>query len=281
MNDLLHSSTALNNLDKFHDKFIIYVEGKDDKTFWSYFFESVVDKYHIKVAGGVNELKKYAEMVVSDDINIIIASDSDYEVLFDNHTKHTKIVYTCGYSIENMMHCPKNLNNVIKKRCRLDHSPDDVAHKWMESFCDEVKELLVMDMANEYYGKGKSIMGDSCQKFLTSGNSSRLSTQKIDNFQKNIEFCFHDHEIIAIQNLIKKSEMPTNKIIRGKFLVSAIINFLKQQCTKDGGSPKSLNIETLFNLTVDGCKSCKEHCVSYNKMCISCSDAIDSLDCIY
>lgn len=278
MNELLHSPIALNNLSKFHNKLVVCVEGKDDRTFWSYFFKSTKREFHIKLVGGVEELKKYAEMIVSDNVNIIIASDSHYDVIFNNHRQHKKIIYTHGHSIENIMYCHKNLNELLKKMRRLDYTPDDTAHKWIESFCEDAKELMVFDMANEYYGKEVNIMSVSCQKFLKNNSSSILSKQKIEDFLNGINSNFQQNEIDAIKKLIEDSEMPVNKIIRGKFLTNGIINFLKQECKRDEGSCKTFTIESLFIHTVDGCQSCNEHCDSYVKMHKSCIDAINSLE---
>ena len=282
MNNLLHTSKGLNNLRKFHKKIVIYVEGQDDKTFWSYFFESIVgNKFRIKIApGGVEGLKKYAERVVSENIEIIIASDSHYDLIFDNHIQHQRIVYSYGHSIENTMYCPNNLNKIIKNRCRLDYLPSNTAQLWLEAFCDDLKELLVFDVANIYYGKGKTVMGTTCNKFLKRNDCPNLSKTKINKFLDEINHFFHEHEIDTIKQLIRESEKPFEQIIRGKFLTNGIINLIKQENKKL--NPK-LKIKTfpkdeLYNLTIDGCQSCIKHCESYYKMCQSCTDAIDSLN---
>jgi len=279
LNELIHSSSALNVLSKFHNKCVIYVEGTDDRTFWGYFFESIAqNKFHIKVAGGVEELKKYAQMVVSDDIDVIIASDSHYDVLFGIHTQHKKIVYTEGHSIENIMYCPNNLNKAIRKRCRLDYTPFDTAHIWIEAFCEDLMELLVFDMANEFYGKGISVMSTSCERFLKRRGSPNLSKEKVEDFLNKIRIKFQEQEIATIKNSIEKSEIPVHRIVRGKFLRNGIINLIKQESRKVGKGNKTFTRDDLFDLTVDGCQSCNEHCDGYRNMCQSCIDAVNSLN---
>ena len=279
MNKLLHTSNGLNNLEKFYGKPVIYVEGKDDIIFWNSFFSAITDRnLQIKPAGGVEELKEYIKMVVNNDSNIIIASDSHYDVIFDNVTDHPRIIYTFGHSIENTMYCPNNIDKLIEKRCRLCKMPTSIGQNWADEFFDSLYDFLLYDMANEYYNKSLTIMGDSCHKYLDKKNSPYLSKEKIDDKIDLCEKHFDDRDIERIKCLIEKSEKPIFKIIRGKFFTIAILNLIKQQIKKNGSEKTTLTIQHLFDTTVDGCHSCTIKCDEFKIMNKSCEIAIQSLN---
>ena len=278
MSKLIHTHKGFHNLPKFHKKVVVYVEGRDDRVFWSYIFNSIAENQtHIKIAGGVNELHKYLNMVVKDDENVIIASDSHYDVLFNNHVTHQRIVYTDGHSIENTMYCPTNINKLIKKRCRLDYTPHDIAQNWLTDFSTHLDEFLLYDIANEYYKKSLPVMGTTCHQYLVNKRSPYLSKEIIDKSVNNIKAHFSDDEINKVKNIISQSGKPIHKIVCGKFFAGAIINFLKQQVKLHKETDKQISIEHLFDLMVDGCLSCTDACEGFKNSYKSCSIAINSI----
>lgn len=257
---------------------MVYVEGKDDKVFWSNLFGKIVkNATHVKIAGGVEELYKYLHMVVEEDGNMIIASDSHYDVILNNHSHHPRVVYTDGHSIENTMYCPTNINKILKKRCRLDYTPHDVAQNWLKEFCAYLDELLIYDVANEYYSKNLSVMGATCHQYLASRKSPYMSKDIIDKKLDNIRPHFSSDEINDVKNIISKSEKPIHKIICGKFFAGAIINLLKQQIELHKETKKQISIEHLFDLMVDGCLSCTDICEDFKSSYNSCRIAVNSI----
>lgn len=109
MSDTIYSADAINVLNKFHRcEQLIYVEGEDDILFWDTLFQCCgIEEYKIEPKDGVEELNKYINKLETEELNIIIATDSDYYIFNKHPPKNRRIIRTIGYSIENTLYAPK------------------------------------------------------------------------------------------------------------------------------------------------------------------------------
>ena len=97
-----YSSDAIENRAAFFDKnFTVYVEGPEDILFWDNLFqEAGLDDFHIEDVGGSENLEPFIQEILQNDLNIIVACDSDYAKLDNSLVVNDKIIYTHGFSIE-------------------------------------------------------------------------------------------------------------------------------------------------------------------------------------
>lgn len=231
MAELNYSSQALNTLDRFHRaKYVVYVEGDDDKPFWREIFRIAgVEDLHLKIAGGRSEIEKYEQLIIEESVNIVVARDSDYTDLFAKQVDHPRIVYTYGYSIENTLYCPKNIAVAISILSRSADEDVEKVESWLAKLADEIRPLLIHDVANELFGKGTKVLGKNCSRFLKSGSSMEMSQVKIDAYLESIAGQFTDTELEEVANLVNGYSKGQIFLIRGHFLSNAIINFVKRE----------------------------------------------------
>ncbi len=231
MAELNYSSQALNTLDRFHRaKYIVYVEGDDDRPFWREIFRIAgIEDVYLKVAEGRSEIEKYEKLIVENSVNIVVARDSDYTNLFANQIDHPRIIYTYGYSIENTLYSPRNIAVAISILSRSAEEDVEKVKDWLAEFVSEIRPLLIHDIANELFGKGTQILGNNCTRFLKSGSSVAVSRTKIDTYLETVQEQFTDEELETVTNLLDEYSREHVFLVRGHFLSNAIINFVKKE----------------------------------------------------
>lgn len=262
---LSYSTDALNVKSLFYNKsFIVYVEGQDDINFWDNLFSNVSHlPYQIEESpGGITGLRDYMEKIVNEDAKIIIACDSDYFTIdsIEKPYKHERIIRTYGYSIENSMYCPHNINQLIRRygRVRKDYTP--IVEEWYENFVKESEILLIYDLANHLFSKGIQILGDKCIRFLNNDKSPNISQAKIQKFIVEISKNFEEEQIEQSRVLISNSNKELRFLIKGHFLTNGVLNLIKETIRKETRSNVSINIDSLYALTVTCVGRCKNNC---------------------
>lgn len=248
MDDFLHSHEAENVLDLFYDaNVIVYVEGADDIPFWQLIFDKLSNlETEIIDVGGSLELRKYSEDVTNNNINAVIACDSDFEIL-KGISGSCNIIRTYGYSIENSLICEKTIESILKNLAKLStkNSPKKVISKWMAIFFESVKNLIYYDIYNELNQKGTSIVGDNCSKFLTTKNSFIICDDKIDSFLKSLDFNLTQSNLDDIDKLTGAVPREINDYIRGHFLFSAVATLISS-IIKQNGKKISFSNDSFF-----------------------------------
>lgn len=280
---LNYSTDALNVKALFYNKsFIVYVEGKDDINFWDNFFSvSNESKYRIEESlGGKTGLINYMDKIVKEDAQIIVACDSDYETIVKPNEKyiHERIIRTYGYSIENSMYCPHNINELIKRfgRTRKNYTPKIL--DWYNDFFEKSKILLIYDLANHISTKNIKIFGNNCFRFLTSDKSTKISETKVNNFIHSISDKFTEKEIITSRTLISKSSKELRFLFKGHFLTNAVLNFIKETIKKETSINVSINLISLYSLTVSCIGKCNNKCEDIKLTKERVKNAIESLE---
>ncbi len=281
---LTYSSQGLNVLSEFHEvDIVIWVEGQDDITHWSAFFESFDSdtSFQFKPAGGT-EIEKYKSQIIDDDAQIIVATDKDYSQLDNSIDLHPRIVYTFGYSIENTMYCESAINKTIQKLSRNRKSYLTEIRSWFNTQSTELRDALIYDITNERLGLSVKVLGDNSCNFLT-GNGSiscNMSSDKIEDLITRISSSFSDVDIQETREMLENSGLPDQWIIRGHFLTRMVLNLVKKIAKRERSINKlNFSDEALFINNVNACESCRkrESCNVFGDIMSQLETAIGSL----
>lgn len=269
-----YSNEALSVRSNFLDvDFMVYVEGDDDVIFWSAILESIPNQNgKVESLGGINELvKKKTEM--PEVSNFLIACDRDYSDFAVEQEPCEGIIRTPGYSIENMMYCPKNLGRLVRKLVRAQHQifEEEIAGLF-EVFEREVAELLVYDIANYRFGLGQEVLKKASDRFWTRSKGSTLSPAKIDAFIQEIDEHFTTEQLDEVREMLYANTRPIRLIIRGHFLTFAASKFIRTIASKHRGRKVNISNEHIYTETVDGCKGC------FRGECTLLDDLISSME---
>lgn len=250
-----YSTRALNTLHEFHDCIcMMFVEGQDDVIFWETICECAqVTGVRIESVGGRTQLEERIRKIAVEGACVIVACDADYFAVLKNGSEHPQIVRTHGYSIENTMYCASSLNRFARKLARSRADFTLAAQDWIDRFCADSRRLLVYDIANERYGKGVSILGDTCSRFLVSKRADTLSPALIETFLQSLNGIFSEAELEQCERLVSGVPHALPALIKGHFLTLGAMNWIKRQMPKQN---QSISLDHLYTSTVDSCRGC-------------------------
>lgn len=260
---LQYSTNALNVKSLFFNKKIsVYVEGKEDILFWEKIFSSIGgENIHIEETNGVKVLTEHMDKIIDENANIIVACDNDHSPFMENIKYISpKIVRTYGYSIENSMYCINNINNITRRFAKTRKDFKDEIKTWYNTFCDTSSILLYYDIANHKFIKSTKIFGDKCNRFLKSKNSSILCNKQVDKFINSVKNNFAENEIMQCVNLVKADNRELRFLIKGHFLTNGIINLIKHLVKEETGSDITLNLDSLYSLSINCIVACNNRC---------------------
>lgn len=251
--ELEYSNEALEVKGLFYNKTItVYVEGKDDILFWNNLFDLAEIEAYIEEVGGKEELEKYIKKITDDGAEFAIAMDNDNSEFLNNQHGHSNIIRTYGYSIENSMYFNhRPIEKVITNFCRKKIDFSDDFKDWIESFTSTVIELIVLDIANNRFGKGVSVFGDNCFRFLKTQNSFEVCNDKINVFIEGIKRNFSNDEIEEVRRLINQNEKDLWFLIKGHFITHSLLNLIKKAIRINSGLKKNVSEDYLYSITVD------------------------------
>lgn len=256
MVSLDYSNDALSAKGLFYNKtYTVYVEGKDDRHFWRYLFELAEKDVHIEDVGGINEIEKYIRKIIDEDADFIVACDSDYRDFYQNKVSHPSIINTYGYSIENSLYNPLEIEKVIQKLSRTNVQVLTVINEWIDEFSSKIEELLVYDIANARFNKRISALPSNCTPFLNSKQSHVLSLEKVKAHIEKIKSGFTDDEIMIVKELIEKSSKKIWFHLRGHFLTIGVTNLIKTLVKQLDGTAPTFSSDILYAFTID----CREN----------------------
>lgn len=260
---------------KFYGKVaIVYVEGRDDVLFWSQYFDR--NKFEIREKDGCRNLDDIIDAIQNNGLKQIVACDADYSFYEKKKRNHPLLVTTLSHSIECVMYCPVNLNNCIQKLARdlSDHIVD--INSLYDTFCNDVKELVIYDIVNNVYKHGDSILGDSCVRFLGSNQSVTIDPDKVDDFLKLRSF--PSEQLDEIRNQMKSDNRSMRQITKGHFQTGFVLNLLKKISSQiRGDSCGTISCDTLFAMLVDCSTKCNIECNEREYIKMKVKQAIDYL----
>lgn len=228
------TSSGIKNADIFYKgEYLVYVEGDDDKLFWSFFFPEKINHYKCKLkpVGGFPELKKYIEILLKEkNCKFAIATDSDYRKLQGKLYKHPKVLETETHSIENIILLSYSICQIIRCRSKEIEYPIDKVEKWLDYFNQETKKLMILDFVIQRDNMGQKCLKDNCLQFLKSPKSKKpiFDKEKINNFIKKSGICTN----LLNQELEKYTEYLPYYHIRGHFFASAVLCFVNDEVSQ-------------------------------------------------
>ena len=235
MNDFDYSIGAKNILNKFHRvEKIVYVEGDDDIAFWEYLFELFTDlSIEIVPAGGRPNLQKNAELIRTEEAEYLVAMDSDYD-LFKGFDHHPNILRTYGYAIENTLISTKSICKILKNITRLPNKnmPVDLCNDWFESLTKKIRLFVLSDLVSNLEGNGVRVLPNGSDRFMASKQSCEICEDKITEYLDGLPIDITEDRMQKEEALLLQSGLSYFDILKGHFLFSAVINFLKVQAKK-------------------------------------------------
>jgi len=251
-----YSSDAIENRAAFFDKnFTVYVEGPEDILFWDNLFqEAGLDDFHIEDVGGSENLEPFIQEILQNDLNIIVACDSDYAKLDNSLVVNDKIIYTHGFSIENSMYRIDKINEIIQYLAKKRVNIKEEIKQWQLDFEEKCESLLIYDYANHKFNKGVTVLGLNSCRYLVNNSSKLLCETKINKAIQKIKDSFSETEIESAKQEINYSTLNNWFHIRGHFLSNAVYNLVKSSAERLGGNTVSFSLDALYAMTVNCAK---------------------------
>lgn len=251
MDSFDYSAEARNVLNLFYsvDK-IVYVEGDDDIPFWEVIFDKLADfSVEFESAGGKSELMKLVQAIEDGEAEYLLALDSDYDAISGIEFNQA-IIRTYGHSIENTLICAETLCKSLKTLLRLSkkEAPLEICNQWMNDVEEAVSYFVACDIVNHMEGLGLSVIPDSSDRFMKSKNSCDLCGEKIKEYLDDLSAQLEESRALNQRDRISSSSFTFLDILRGHFLFSAAMRFLKIQAKRVG---KNISIsKDMFYLTM-------------------------------
>ncbi|MCH2042245.1 MAG: DUF4435 domain-containing protein [Saccharospirillaceae bacterium] len=256
MSAVEYSGDAVNVLNKFHRcEKLVYVEGDDDVLFWEVIFNYFdFTNFKIEVKDGSSELDKYTKRLVDENLNIIIARDSDYKSLTGKLPEHERLITTYGYSIENTLYISEAVTEITKLWIKDNDLELSEFREWIDALTDNLKELIYFDVTNDCYELYIEVIGDNCSRYMKSQSCANIDSNKISKHHTQLQRHFCESQINHVVELINDSGRSLWEIIRGHFLQSAILKYISSQITRKGLSSK-LSHDALYTNAIQELKN--------------------------
>lgn len=261
MADLQYSLEARNVLNRFHKvEKILYVEGDDDIPFWEIIINSIGSySYKIEESGGKPQLEERMAEIESGNADFLVAIDSDFDD-FNKIRKSPKIIKTFGYSIENTMisdavlhRAVCNISKISKKIFSIEE-----CRAWLATVNSTIGSLVYFDIKNRLDGHGVSVIGDNCDRFMTSKKSCVICDVKVGDHIANFPFEVDEESERAFSEFFRERNLNSIDMLRGHFLISLAFRFIKFNIAKLKGEI-SISREAFYGVLA----TCFE--ISFNK----------------
>lgn len=270
----------------FDADYYILLENDFDIYFWRKLFEEILTskKFEFssplsspyfskdeKNANGKNKLIEFSSTdVFQRSESIIIAWDSDYEILKEKNDKK-KIITTYGYTIENTIFCPYRLVELILDEACLNRKDfDDILreiNEWYLEISEKLKEFLIHNIAEVMVKEDKSkkkVMGRTSHDYIK--NEYDIDLSKVEKVIDEI-ILTEEQKSKAIA-LCENAKLDKRYIISGHFWETLIRNkfseIIRRRASKDR---YRIAIDNLKKRANDKCKlTCSEkiNCHDYN-----------------
>lgn len=246
-----YSIEAKNVLNQFYsvDK-IVYVEGDDDIPFWEVIFDKLASfSVEFESAGGKPELMKLVQAIEDGEADYLLALDSDYDTIIGLEF-NPAIIRTYGYSMENTLICAETLCKSLKTLLRLPikETPHEMCKEWVIEVEEAVRYFVACDIVNHVEGLGLLVIPDSSDRFMKSKNSCDLCEEKIKEYLDDLSPRFGEERALSELDRLNSSSLSLLDILKGHFLFSAALRFLKIQARRLG---KNISIsKDMFYLAI-------------------------------
>lgn len=258
--EISYSIDALRVKARFYGKkAMVYVEGPEDINFWDPYFER--DVFEIESVNGCQNLVPYITLLETGEKSFIVACDSDYNWYKKQDYESPLIVTTYGHSIENMMYCPYNINEIVRKLSKTNVDSIDKINEWYKNFVKSAHPLLLREILNQIYKPQEDkpkVFGNSSARFCKENKCYELDDLKINSYCEKIKKSYPQEELNNIESLITKDPREERQLIKGHFYTDAIQKYI-EYLSKNLSNSKNIKIPNaaLYALFVH-CTQCKQ-----------------------
>lgn len=269
---LVRSSNALSVMNRFERKdAVLYVEGPTDRIFWKTIFDVFdIKNVSINIAGSCTIIDDYIKKIIDDDVKIFVARDKDYKFHLKKIPLHNRVLLTYGHSIENSLLCTQSLTDIFVINGGEYSFSSKLINEWCNNLIDIAKELVIREFANELSQSGVSVFGDHyeaiCGKKL---KECCLPKDKILDHINKIDKLLPQESILKAREIYEKIESQTYFYIKGHFLFSIAVKFIKTLFNQFNERDRDVNLSNdavnmlltqqfKFNV-IDGKHPHKEH----------------------
>jgi len=257
------SEAGIRNTPLFYPKrCLVYVEGPDDEAFWFGVFPSRTEGKSIKfkAVGGDGQIDKRIEILLDKNIpnrdkRFLVARDSNYRKIKKELLKHPKIVETEYHSIENVMLCKCRIARIIRTQARKNDYPENSVEKWLKTYDELVRPLMIADVMNEQRADKVRVMGKTCDKFLDDSTEPFFDCRKIEKHIKKSGF--HTKQIQQA-GISPRSYKPRH-YSRGHFYFSAVWKFIRFEVARLRNRRSARILQhSLFTMAAERCSKCMQ-----------------------
>jgi len=246
MSDLEYSDDALNSMGAFYRaKAIVYVEGDDDVMFWKHVLSAINVRLEIEPVGGKSQIERYAQKIISGEIDAVVARDADLTHFVGPQIKHPRILYSYGYSIENSLYTNSTIKTLSESWSKTDRVGLDTCVAWWDELLTALTPLIELDVANALAKTGVETIGDNCTRFMLSRSSHLPCPDRIGAHVSALKATIAEAPVEAAKEIINNDAEVKSRLLRGHFLATAIMKFIVKIASKYG-KKISLSSESLY-----------------------------------
>lgn len=280
-NELKYSQAGLKVKARFYNrKAMVYVEGPEDLNFWSPYFDQSIFK--IESVGGCKKLASYINDLENGVDTYIVACDADYKSFTGTTFTSDLVVTTYGHSIENMMYCPHNLSEAVKKLSKSLEDTTAEIESWYDDFVKAAHPLLLREICNLVYKPKEdkvTVFGESCARYCKTKPCYELDESEVEKFCRDNATYFPETELNKIEVAINKDAREERQLIKGHFLTHAVSRLVANLAKAYNPTNKKANVphDYLYSLTIQ-CEDCKmDTCTEKTYLYIRVANAIKHL----
>lgn len=228
MADLDYSIDALNAKGAFYGaSAIFYVEGEDDIIFWTEILSHLPNfRFHVEATDGCPKLDEYIEEIVAGRLDAIAARDADYIRFKKKVPECARVIHTFGYSIENSLYIPGTIFWLCKAWCKDISLTQEECDVWTSAIASELKDLLVLDIANYVASAGVKVLDDNCTRFMLNQSSDRPCAKKIGKHRTDVEPQIPEAVVRNVRRKLGKDAAGIVATLRGHFWESAVLKYV-------------------------------------------------------
>lgn len=262
--NLFYSGEALKAKSIFYGKkAMVYVEGCEDVNFWDPYFER--DYFEIESVNGCQNLVSYIKKLEAGETSFIVACDADYNCYGAPTYTSSLIVTTYGHSIENMMYCPYNINEVVRRLSATTNDSVEKIKEWYKTFVKSAHPLLLREISNQTSianDNKPKIFGKESAYFCKKDKSYELDDQTINSYCEDNKKYYPQEVLDKAETAIKEDPREERQLIQGHFYTHAVRQFITHLCKNISHSRKNINVSNsaLYAMFVH-CGLCQQkHC---------------------
>lgn len=231
-----------------------YVEASEDKIFWKAVISKANPLFNIRFyeVGDCKRVEKIIEKIIQGDKRKMAIRDSDYLEVLNLKIEHPRVIYTFGYSMENSLYNPHNISKAIDHLSSTGGGRVNTTDQWLRKCFTQLKELIILDIADLVLGKGIGVLGDKGNSYLDNEKDFLLSEQKINRRIAEVEAKFTPEELIEYRELVEKFRKRKYLIIRGHLMSHLVLNFINREIDrcKPVGKKGKLNHGSIYEQLV-------------------------------